>query len=228
MRIVAVSDIHCRWPTITIPECDLLISCGDYSFRGERHVVKNFHKWLNKQPARHIISVQGNHELWVEKNFQEARMVAIEACPRVHFVEEDLIEIEGIKIFCSAWTPFFMNWAYNAFRGEEIQQHWKKIPDVVNILVTHGPPYGILDELVYPDGIGKGEFVGCEDLLNVVKRIKPDLHFFGHIHNWGGNEWHIDGTSFYNTSICDEMYYPANSVTIVDYDITTSKLLSPF
>jgi len=216
MKIVCISDVHCKWNKLIIPECDLLVSCGDYSFKGERHVVKDFHKWLNKQPAKHIISVQGNHELWVEKNFQEAKAIALEVCPRVHFVEEDIIEIEGIKIFCSAVTPFFHNWAYNKYRGEDIKKHWDRIPQV-DIIATHGPVYGILDELVYPDGTLTGAHVGCQDLLDAVKRIKPDLHFCGHIHNQGAQQVHQDGTSFYNASICDEMYYPSNAITIVDY-----------
>ncbi len=69
MKIVAISDVHCKWNKVVIPECDILISAGDYSFQGEPHVVVDFHKWLNKQPAKHKISVQGNHEKQVEKNF---------------------------------------------------------------------------------------------------------------------------------------------------------------
>jgi Icc-related predicted phosphoesterase len=216
MKIACISDVHGRWSKLQIPEVDLLISCGDYSFQGERHMVKDFHKWLNKRPAKNIISIQGNHELWVEKNFQEAKQIALEACPKVHFVEEDVIEIEGVKIFCSAYTPWFHSWAYNEHRGEPIKRHWDRIPQV-DIIATHGPVYGILDELVYPNGDGKGEFVGCQDLLDVVKRIKPDLFFCGHIHAHGGKEIHRDGTSFYNTSICDEQYVASNPATIVDY-----------
>lgn len=217
-KIVGISDTHCKWQSLVVPECDILISAGDYSFKGERHVVKDFHKWLDKQPAKHIVSVQGNHELWVEKNFLEAKQVAEEACPRVHFIEEGEVIIDGIKIFGSAWTPFFHNWAYNAFRGEEIQQHWKKIPDDTNILITHGPAHKILDQLVYVSGEGTREFVGCSDLLKRIREVKPDLHLFGHIHAWGGHQEHIEGTSHYNVAVCDEMYYPANGVTIIDYE----------
>ena len=219
MKIVAVSDIHCKWQKVKIPECDLLISCGDYSFKGEPWVVKDYHKWLNKQPAKHIISVNGNHELWVEKNFNEAKMIATEACPAVHFVEEGLVEIEGIKIWCSSYTPEFFDWAYNVPRGAEMKKHWDRIPDDVNILAIHGPPYKTLDELVYVDGTPKGEFVGCADLPNRIKELKDlDLVFFGHIHANGNQEIHLNGVSYYNVSICDEMYYPSNPPRIVEYE----------
>lgn len=217
IKIVAISDVHAKWQKLVIPECDILISCGDYSFKGEKHLIRNFHEWLNKQDAGHIISLQGNHETWVEENFNEAKEIATKACPAVHFIDEGLIELEGIKIWCSAITPFFHNWAWNRYRGEEIKQHWDRIPNDTDILVTHGPPYGILDETYYVDGSLK-EHCGCQDLLEATKRIKPALHFFGHIHFHGGNQKHINGVSYYNASICDEMYQPTNPVTIVDFE----------
>jgi Icc-related predicted phosphoesterase len=215
MKIVAISDVHGKWNKIQVPECDLLISAGDYSFRGERHMIRDFHAWLHKQPATYVISVQGNHELWVQHNFGEATEIAKEACPRVHFIEEGLVDIEGVNVWCSAWTPWFHDWAYNAHRGHEIKRHWDHIPGHTNILVTHGPPYGVLDIVPFADGTAR-ERVGCHDLLEAVKRIKPDLHVFGHIHHSYG-EMHVDGTSFYNASICDEMYMASNSPHIIDY-----------
>ena len=218
-RIVAISDVHCKWNKLVIPDCDLLISCGDYSFKGENHIVKDFHKWLNKQPAKEIISVQGNHELAVEKDFNQAKLIAKEVCPRVHFIDEGLVEIDGIKIWCSAITPWFHNWAWNRYPGEDIQRHWDLIPNDVNILITHGPPYGILDELVFPDGTPKGVHVGCWQLKNKIKELKNlKLHFFGHIHNQGHGYKHEDGVSYYNAAICDELYMPTNPISIVDYE----------
>jgi predicted phosphodiesterase len=216
MKIVAISDAHGKWGKLKIPECDLLISAGDYSFRGERHMVKDFHKWLNDQDAGYIISVQGNHEVQVQHNFQEMKELAESVCPGLHFIEEGLIDIEGVKIWCSAWQPWFHDWAYNAHRGADIKRHWDLIPDDTDVLVTHGPPYGILDELVKIDGTPKGQFVGCQDLMDAVKRTKPDIHIFGHIH-CGYGEKHVDGTSFYNAAVCDEMYCATNSPHVIDY-----------
>jgi Icc-related predicted phosphoesterase len=215
MKIVAMSDVHNRYQKIIIPTCDLLISCGDYSSMGRLHEVKNFHKWIDKQPATHIISCQGNHELQVEKNFQISKQVALEECPRAHFLDEGPLEIEGVKIWCSAITPFFCNWAWNRFRGPYIKEHWDRIPEDIDILVTHGPPYGILDTVYNTDGTPK-EHVGCQDLYSRIwylKKIK--LHFFGHIHNEYGHK-ELNGVKFYNASICDETYNPVNLPTVVE------------
>lgn len=212
IKIVAISDTHGKWNKLKIPECDILISAGDYSFNGEPHMVKDFHRWLNKQDAGYIISVQGNHETWVEKNWNEAKAIAVEACPAVHFIDEGLVEVEGIKIWCSAITPWFHNWAWNRHRGEEIKRHWSVIPDDTDILVTHGPADGILDQILFIDGTPK-ERVGCTDLLNRIKELKNlQVHICGHIHSGHGQE-HKYGVSYYNVSICDEMYCPTNPIT---------------
>lgn len=209
-KIVAISDTHDRFKKLVIPECDILISSGDYSFTGEKHIVKRFHKWMAKQPAKHFISVQGNHEKWVEKNFAEAKTIAEAACPGVHFIDEGLVEIEGLKIWCSAITPRFLDWAWNRNRGAEIKVHWDRIPNDIDVLVTHGPPRGILDKVVQVRSIERYEHVGCEDLAEAIKRVKPKVHIFGHIH-CGYGETHVDGVSYYNASICDGMYRPANA-----------------
>jgi predicted phosphohydrolase len=218
MRICAISDTHGRHGELDIPPCDLLISAGDYSFHGAPEAVLGFHQWLNDQPAKHIISLQGNHEQWVEKNFLAAQELAKGVCPRVMFMYTGQIVIDGIMIWCSSYTPTYgCGWAYNADRGDRIKAHWDMIPNETDILVTHGPPMGILDEVRRTFAMGDTtEHLGCLDLLQAVKKIKPSPHFFGHIHG-GYGQHHEDGTSFYNVSICDEMYRPINPVTIVDY-----------
>jgi Icc-related predicted phosphoesterase len=216
MKIVALSDTHCKYRRLKIPSCDLLLSVGDYSFHGELDVVRDFHSWLNEQEAGHIISVQGNHETGVQKNFEQSKAAAVEVCPAVHFIEEGLVEIEGVKIWCSAWSPFFHNWAYNARRGPEIAEHWAKIPEDVDILATHGPAFEILDEVErHPWAVI--EHVGCRDLLNRINVVKPDLHFCGHIHGAHGYK-RVNGVDHYNVAICDEEYVPNNPITVVDYE----------
>lgn len=212
MRIVMISDTHAKWQKLVIPECDVLISAGDYSFRGEKHLVKNFHEWLSKQPARHVISVQGNHETWVEKNLQEAKDLVFQVAPRVKFVVEESFEIEGVKFHGSAITPWFYDWAWNVERGPAIKAHWDKIPDDTQVLITHGPPHGQLDIVYYADGVTPKERVGCYELEERIRELKQlKLHVFGHIHGSAG-ERTFNGVTYINASICDEMYMPTQPV----------------
>lgn len=212
MKLVMLSDTHAKWKKLVIPECDVLISAGDYSFRGERHLVKNFHEWLNKQPAKHIISVQGNHEVEVEKDFQNAKQLALSVCPRVQFIDEGEVVIDGVKFYGSAITPWFYDWAWNRWRGPDIKKHWDRIPDDTQVLITHGPPAGFLDIVYHADGMTPKERVGCMDLADRIKELKQlKLHVFGHIHGSTG-ETHFNGVTYINASICDEMYKPTNPV----------------
>jgi len=208
-----ISDTHQKWNKLVIPDCDLLISAGDYSFRGELNVVKTFHEWLDKQPSKHVVSVQGNHEVIVQKDFQQAKLIATEACPRVHFVEHEALEIDGIKMFFSAYTPFFNNWAYNLYDWEDqLGAKWAQIPEDTVVLGTHGPPYNILDIVYEVDGVTPIEKVGSITLSDRIKELKQlKLHCFGHIHCSAGEAYH-NGVKYINASICDEMYMPTNPV----------------
>lgn len=211
-KICMISDTHEQWHDLTIPECDLLISAGDYSYRGESEIVQSFHRWLNDQPAKHIISVNGNHELWPEMDFEQARYLATSACPRVSFIGDgETVTVEGIKTYGSAITPAFNHWAWNVRRGEPMQACWAQIPDDTEILITHGPPQGILDVNHNPDDPRRAGF-GCEDLLARIKQLsKLRLHVFGHIHGSSG-EHDEGGVHFVNAAICNERYKPTNPV----------------
>ncbi len=247
MRIVAISDTHNRHKSIKEFKNvnslgqeqeplggDLIIHAGDATGRGESGEIEPFLKWYSELDFRHIILVPGNHDFGFERNPTRFRKICEDL--GIILLDHKSIEIEGIKIFGSPWTPWFYDWAYNGARNisEQLQYSkqqrliplmndlWKDIPNDTNILITHGPPYEILDELTYVDGTPKGQFVGCVDLAERVKEIKPDLHFFGHIHSGHGQK-HLNGTSFYNVAICDEMYGPSNPVTIIDYELETQE-----
>lgn len=235
MRIVAISDTHNRHKKLTIPECDLLIHAGDWSGKGAKSEVEDFAKWMAKQTqCKNIVVIPGNHELYLEQGLPTSRAWFTDHCPNAHLLIDEAVTIEGIKIYGSPATPFFCDWAWNRAPGAKraechiaygqikyanpIVPHWNAIPDDVNILITHGPPYGILDTTTYADGSPRNEPLGCSDLMKRIKELKDlDLHFFGHIHHPGGTQLHRDGVSFYNAAICDETYYPSNPLTILDY-----------
>ena len=106
-------------------------------------------------------------------------------------IDEEFI-YEDVKFYGSPMTPSFhrQNWVFNADRGEEISKYWAKIPSDVNVLITHGPPYGILDTIPLSFRQSPDEDIhrGCKDLLGVIKKrlIKLKLHCFGHLHNHYG------------------------------------------
>jgi len=97
-----------------------------------------------------------------------------------------------VKFYGSPWQPWFYDWAFNLERGAEIRAKWDLIPEVIDVLITHGPPFGI------GDLTARGDKAGCQDLLEVLERIKPRVHIFGHIHEGYGIT--SNGTNTFGTS----------------------------
>ena len=237
-KIIAISDTHNNHNKLVIPECDILIHCGDWTSMGKIHEVETFAKWLDKQDqCKNIVIVPGNHELYLEAHLEQGGGLEwiTDHCPRAEVLIDRSITINGIHIHGSPATPYFCDWAWNRmpsefdgrmYAGKErekkvksIKPHWDMIPDDTNILITHGPPYEILDKTTFADGTMRPEPLGCPMLLKRIQELKDlDLHFFGHIHFPGGTQVHKDGKSFYNAAICDEHYYPGNPLTIVEYE----------
>lgn len=232
---------------------DLLIHAGDFSSQGHKWESERFLEWMRKQPYSAKVLICGNHEREIEDTktsgyeFKFKMMckdagiillqdssVELQFLPGKVFIDENIPDLPKVKIHGSPVTPWFYghNWGWNRARNDAeaelykvplIKSHWDIIPPDTNILLTHGPAYGILDELHSVDGTPKGQFVGCVDLLARIKEIKPDIHICGHIHAHGGSQVHQDGTSFYNASICDEMYAPSNPITKIEYEIVDAE-----
>ncbi|MFN8395634.1 MAG: metallophosphoesterase [Bacteroidia bacterium] len=127
----------------------------------------------------------------------------------VIYLNDSGVEIEGVKIWGSPIQPWFFDWAFNRQRGADIAKHWALIPEDTDILVTHGPPYGILDRT------DDGKLVGCEELIKVVERIRPKIHVFGHIHEAHGSLIK-DGTHYVNASILNLRYMRVWDATVVE------------
>lgn len=203
MNITVISDTHGFHRRIKyIPLSDILIHAGDISNFGEEHQVLDFLDWFSNQPHTFKVFIAGNHDFFFEK--ENERYIQKNIPSNVIYLNDSGCEINGIKIYGSPITPEFMDWAFNRKRGKEIRQHWNKIPTDTDILITHGPPFGILDA-------NQNNYkTGCEDLLEVVNKIQPKYHIFGHIHEAYGMV-EKEKTTFINASILDERYRIKNS-----------------
>lgn len=202
MLIEFISDLHGFLPELK--GGDLLIIAGDLTANDSKEEYDAFIRWLSQLPHRCKVFIAGNHDGLIEKGKVTIGSDLHEK--NIHYLCDSSIEFEGIKIWGSPYTPTFESWHFMRDRGQDIKKHWDIIPSDIDILVTHGPPYGIFDKTIE-------EFqVGCEDLREAVQaRIKPHIHCFGHIHECGNNVKKIDLTTYVNCSYVDEEYRPANS-----------------
>jgi len=208
MKIVCISDNHGRHKKIkNIPEGDVLVHAGDVTSSGKIEMLDNFNKWLGELPHKHKIIIAGNHDWCFAR---EHRLIAREMISNATYLEDSEIIIDGVKFYGSPWQPEFCDWAFNLPRGESLAKVWNRIPDDTNVLITHGPPYGILD-LNLDD-----EPCGCEDLLNKIMSLsKLKCHIFGHIHEGYGIKEEL-GVKFINASSCNFEYQPINKPIVID------------
>lgn len=205
MRLVILSDTHRRHSAIEVPAGDVLIHCGDFTGRGTPPEVIDFNCWLGTLPHPRKLVIAGNHDFLFERDPTQARALLTNA----EYLEDSGTTIGGLRVWGSPWQPWFHDWAFNLHRGSPIRAKWDLIPAGTDILITHGPPMGILDRT------WRGEPVGCADLAEAAARIRPKLHLFGHIHEGYGDRVR-DDIRYVNASNCDVRERPVNRAVVID------------
>ncbi|XP_039271036.2 metallophosphoesterase MPPED2-like isoform X1 [Styela clava] len=233
-RFVCISDTHNEHRNLKLPPGDVLLHCGDFSLAGELKEIDEFNEWLGEVPFKHKVVIAGNHELSFDQKIMEHVELAKKNNSYVRFgkylkpieekdwrnirsrltnctyLEDSEIMINGIRIWGSPWQPEFGNWGFNLTRGRPLMEKWNKIPNGVDILMTHGPPAGHGDRVV------SGQRVGCVDLLNTVQlRVQPKYHLFGHIHEGYGLTTD-QFTTYINCSSVDYHYDPGHPPIVFD------------
>jgi Icc-related predicted phosphoesterase len=207
MRFVVISDTHKQHWKVDVPDGDVLLHAGDFTSRGHYDEIKDFSAFLESLPHQHKIVIAGNHDMTFE-SAPEVAQAHLQGCV---YLQDESIVIEGIKIYGSPWQPEFFNWAFNLKRGQELREKWALIPDDVDILMTHGPPMGILDKTAH------GKHVGCEELLEAIETRAPAYHIFGHIHEAYG-QTKVNETHFINASTCNLRYKPNHAPVVFDFE----------
>lgn len=207
MRLVLTSDTHGCHRGLTLPEGDVFIHAGDFSKRGRLREIEDFADWLDRLDFAHKIVVAGNHDLL----FEEEPALAESYLSSVCYLKDKATVIDGVHFYGSPWQPRFFDWAFNLDRGPELAAKWALIPTKTDVLITHGPPAGILDKTTY------GALAGCVDLFDAVLRVRPRLHVFGHIHEAAGR-MEQEGITFINASAMNAVHQLENAQVQV-YDV---------
>jgi Icc-related predicted phosphoesterase len=199
LKIDCISDTHGQHRKINLPGGDIIIHSGDCCC-GRLEAAMEFLDWYKEQKYSHLILVPGNHD----SIFERMPELMLEECKNrgIILLNDSGCEIEGIKIWGSPVQPWFYDWAFNRQRGADIQRHWDLIPKDTEILITHGPPYKIRDE-VKSDGLSI--YVGCEDLYRTILQTQIKLHIFGHVHEGRGHAY-LDSRTYINASSVDVGY----------------------
>jgi Icc-related predicted phosphoesterase len=214
MKIVFFSDTHTKHEDLKhIPDGDVICFTGDLMSSGyDVTQIFNFLDWFEKLPHGSKIFIAGNHDRFIQNKPTEFNKI-LENYPSIIYLQDSEVVIEGVKFYGSPWQPWFWDWAFNVKTSEELKNIWKNIPDDTDILLTHGPAYGFLDHTI------GGKRVGCHQLLNRIKEIKPKIHCCGHIHEGYGLDYlKIDDhmVRLINASVLNERYQLTNKPIVVD------------
>lgn len=206
MKIVCIADTHTYYDKVKVPAGDVLIHAGDIDLYNNLDAIR-FNKWIAGLPHEHKIVIGGNHDSFLANI---GKVMCANYLSDVDYLENSGITIDGIKFWGSPITPRFLDWFFMADRGPEIKKYWDLIPMDTDVLITHGPPMGVLDWV--PRTYGE-HHIGCADLRDRILQVKPKLHIFGHIHYSYGAHKTAD-TEYINASCADEEYNMANKPVV--------------
>jgi Icc-related predicted phosphoesterase len=211
VKLVLISDTHTFHNQVQVPDGDVLVHAGDMGLRGSFDEIQSCLTWLNGKPHKHVVAIAGNHD-WA---FARPDTKGYLDLGRINYLENSCVNIDGKNFYGSPVQPWFCDWAFNVQRGPEIKKYWDMIPDagLVDVLITHGPPRGILDQAA-PHR--HSDCLGCDDLFKKVEISKPLVHVFGHIHGGYGQTQFGSGTKFFNASVVNEAYQVVNKPWVVE------------
>lgn len=201
VSIVCISDTHNACPAV--PDGDMLLHAGDLTSKGSFAELQSQLDWLNSLPHRHKVVIGGNHDLLLDPAFVSRfpdRIYEGEGTARsdldwggIVYLNNSTARLEfgpdnghcsrSLTVYGSPWTE---QMGVFAFQYPPVRAVWPDaIPPGTDVVLTHGPPRGYLDEG------GKG----CPRLLRELRRARPRLAVFGHVH--GGHGGHgVDCMAF--------------------------------
>lgn len=174
--IFAFSDTHGHHRDLQVPEgADIIICAGDAvedDMKGGEY--DDFIEWFSSFPAKWKLFVPGNHELSFERGRADDITRKMVACG-ITVLQDAVEECDGVIVG-------------SVSGGAHVADD--DVPYDLDILVTHYPPYGVLDEEM-----------GSLEILTFVLRSQPKYHLFGHIHATAGEEFQLGNTICRNISV---------------------------
>jgi len=190
MKFVTISDTHGKHRNLNLPDGDIIIHSGDFCHYGSHSDLYDFLEWYKELEFEVKILIGGNHDFFAAEYSEQFMKILPK---EITYLNDSGVTINGINIWGSPVQPDLVGWAFGKKRGAEMKIHWDLIPNDTEILVTHTPPFGILDKS------RSGRSIGCEELSKKIKDLQLKVHVFGHVHASYGEKI-IGSTKFVNAS----------------------------
>lgn len=207
--IYATSDIHqSGLEDITDTDCGTIVLAGDFMEKAKHHSDfgkaerwwdEHFLPWCESHKNQQIVIIGGNCDKWLYENRDH-----IEWPENVHYLDDSLSEVNGMKVYGTSWCPHNMNGAWEV-DDEKLEEEFAKIPEGLDILVTHVPPKG--DGLSLDRDDKNGGNFGSEALTKAILEKKPKIVLCGHIHRGDHKPVKIGDSIVMNVSRVDDDRY---------------------
>ncbi|MCQ2300369.1 MAG: metallophosphoesterase [Bacteroidales bacterium] len=200
----------------------------DFFAMCERHSDKTF------------VMTPGNHDFTLEKAIRRRELdFIVESVPgNLKILVDGRFDIGGVLFWGSPWVPNIDGrWAFESRSLEEldIAEKFLMIPDNVDVLVTHSPPYVANSNVDVSIQRRSSPHFGSLSLVEAIIRKRPALTICGHIHSGqhGGVRLGKDGfvisdgeafttedevSTVFNVSRLDEKYRISYRPTMIEYE----------
>ena len=156
-----MSDTHELHREVDVPPGDVLIHAGDFSvFSKSLRQIEDYNDWLGELPHRWKLVIPGNHEFFLEADRGSRSMLS-----NATVLIDESVSIGGLKVYGSPMTPLYGG-AFGKSSAADRVQHWARVPAGTHVLITHGPPFGILDL-----STGQSKRMGDPELLARVSEF---------------------------------------------------------
>ena len=152
--------------------------------------------------------IPGNHDLFAQRNDVPTKVVWPS---NAHFIIDKVVDVKGLRIAGSSWIPPISGrWAFETRDESDLAKRFAWIPEGVDILITHTPPFVESWDVDVSLQTQSPHF-GSRTLTETIARVKPRFVFCGHIHTGDHRVHdivHENGqiTKIYNVSRLDEDY----------------------
>jgi Icc-related predicted phosphoesterase len=215
--ILPISDIHgtfrvagilakgvrdATWVAVDCDRIDFITISGDISVGNRDWNLVVLRDFLVSFPNAKVVFISGNHDTIKFHN----RILDLGLQNELIYLENQIKCVDGVTFYGCPFSLPFMDW--NFMRSEDQIDFVlsNTMTDNIDVALFHTPPYGYSDYTravgEYPEGPA-----GSKSVLNAINKYKPRFAFWGHIHEWGGQEFHLNEiTVGRNVSVLDSSY----------------------
>jgi len=215
LKLVLTSDWHGYLPfPDELPEGDVLIVAGDLCpvWNHDRKFQANWLRghlrpYLADLPYEKIILIAGNHDFVLEDSKVLGSQLDSE---KVVYLKDAGFVHEGVSFWGSPWSGLFYNWAFMKDEAE-LATIYAGIPEHTQILISHGPPWGVCDYTL------TGQIAGSKALRERILDMQPQpkIVVTGHIHEAYGSDF-LGATEILNVSLNDADYRPTQEPVVYE------------